>query len=133
MEEGLTIIDSLVKYWPLISGVVFFIVGVIVVVWRMHTRTRINEKMIATHQVDDKEIHAALKHTVDNTYTMIGQINRRFDDVLNKVHDTHKDVSESINKQNTDIKILKSRVDRVGGNLADLKITIENYNSDEKK
>lgn len=130
--EVVTMLDLVVRYWPLISGIAFFLVAVVVLAWRMHTRTRINERMIAAHQVDDKEIHAALKHTVDNTYTMIGQINRRFDDVLNKVHDTHKDVSDSINKQTSDLKILKSRVDRLGGNVADLKITIENDQEDKK-
>ncbi len=134
MEEGLTTVELLIKFWPVISGFGVFIVGIFVLAWRMHTRTRINEKMLITHDKDDKAIHEALQKNVDSTHFLIRQLHDRFDDVLNKVHDTHKDVAESINKQNSDIKILKSRVDRLGGNVADLKITIDNHhNKDHKK
>ena len=130
-QEEATLLEILVKFWPIISAFGVFVIGIFVLAWRMHTRTKINERLIKVHQEEDKEIHDALRQTIDTTNKMTLQIHERFDDVLNKVHETHMDVSESINKQNSDIKILKSRVDRLGGNVADLKISIENNQEDK--
>ena len=130
--EAASIIDALVKLWPVISGVAILLVGAFIFIWKIHTRAKINERVMLQHQKDDKEIHAALTKIVDNTYRLIDGLNNRFDDVLTKVHDTHMDVSESINKQSADIQILDSRVDELGSQVSQLKKTIENGHSKSK-
>ncbi len=130
--EAASIIDALVKLWPVISGVAILLVGAFIFIWKIHTRDKINERVMLQHKKDDKEIHAALTKIVDNTYRLIDGLNNRFDDVLTKVHDTHMDVSESINKQSADIQILDSRVDELGSQVSQLKKTIENGHSKSK-